>query len=203
MRLVATAARCRTDYSHHPILFFVGNSDNDLADNHAKLATTDGENMNVQTPLSCVKFKITKKLMKDWQYNWKIMTQIRGRGPGVFLPCVNKKLLVHNKCLVYFLTGHGRFPCHLHRFKKPNSHLCPCGRPGDADHYGFHCPLIKRYHLKEPALNHRVEWFKKLLKNRECILRLAKIFRLCGDMCNRLNSLNPARVRIQVSQKLE
>ncbi|GBO35990.1 hypothetical protein AVEN_48096-1 [Araneus ventricosus] len=158
----------------------VGDPGNELADHHAKLATTDGENMNVQTPLSCVKFKITKNLMKDWQYNWENYDSDLGKRARSFVPCVNKKLLVHNKCLVYFLTGHGPFPCYLHRFKKLNSPLCPCGRPGDADHYVFHCPLTKEHHLKEPALNHRVEWFKNLLKNTECILRLEKIFRFCG-----------------------
>ncbi|GBL99653.1 hypothetical protein AVEN_68898-1 [Araneus ventricosus] len=160
----------------------VGDPGNELADHDAKLATTDGENMNVQTPLSYVKFKITKNLMKDWQYNWENYDSDSGKRDRSFVPCVNKNLLVHNKCLLYFLMEHGPFPCYLHRFKKLNSPLCPCGRPGDADHYVFHCPLTK-----EPALNHRVEWFKIFLKNRECILRLENIFRFCGDMCNRLN----------------
>ncbi|GBN08339.1 hypothetical protein AVEN_3937-1 [Araneus ventricosus] len=165
----------------------VGDPGNELADHHAKLATTDGENMNVQTPLSCVKFKITNNLMKDWQYNWENYDSDSGNRARNCVPCVNKKLLVHNKCIIYFLTGYGPLPCYLHRFKKLNSPLCPCGRPGDADHYVFHCPLTKEHHLKEHALNNRVEWFKNLLKNRECILRLEKIFRFCGDLCNRLN----------------
>ncbi|GBM82741.1 hypothetical protein AVEN_66244-1 [Araneus ventricosus] len=59
-------------------------------------------------------------------------------------------------------------PCYLHRFKKLNSPFCPCGQSGDAHQYVFLCSLTKYYHLKEPALNHRIEWFKNLFKNREC-----------------------------------
>ncbi|GBN57286.1 hypothetical protein AVEN_167097-1 [Araneus ventricosus] len=69
-----------------------GDPGNELADHHAKLATADGENMNVQTPLSCVKFKITKNLMKDWQYNWEKYDSDSEKRARSFVPCVNKKI---------------------------------------------------------------------------------------------------------------
>ncbi|GBO10621.1 hypothetical protein AVEN_97486-1, partial [Araneus ventricosus] len=44
-----------------------GDPGNELADHHVKLATADGEKLEIPTPFSCVKFKIEKNLMNDWQ----------------------------------------------------------------------------------------------------------------------------------------
>ncbi|GBO34757.1 hypothetical protein AVEN_141487-1 [Araneus ventricosus] len=43
---------------------------NELADNFAKLASIEGEGMNIPYPYSSVKFTLKEKLLEDWQiYN--------------------------------------------------------------------------------------------------------------------------------------
>ncbi|GBM34542.1 hypothetical protein AVEN_77509-1 [Araneus ventricosus] len=44
--------------------------ENELSNHHAKLATAEGEKLKIPTPYSCVKFKIEKNLLKDWQETW-------------------------------------------------------------------------------------------------------------------------------------
>ncbi|GBM07573.1 hypothetical protein AVEN_230013-1 [Araneus ventricosus] len=82
-----------------------GNPGNELADHNAKLATTEGEKLEIATPYSCVKFKIEKNLMKDWQETWDGCDSESGRRTKDFVPKVNRKFLVFSKYLIFFLSG--------------------------------------------------------------------------------------------------
>ncbi|GBN81654.1 hypothetical protein AVEN_162033-1 [Araneus ventricosus] len=57
-----------------------GDPGNELADHHAKLATDEGEKLEIPTQYSCVKFKIEKNLINDWQ---ETMTLNQVGEPGI------------------------------------------------------------------------------------------------------------------------
>ncbi|GBN40228.1 hypothetical protein AVEN_245008-1 [Araneus ventricosus] len=47
-----------------------GNLGNKLADHHAKLATIQGVEMHLLTPYSCLKYRISKSLIREWGEFW-------------------------------------------------------------------------------------------------------------------------------------
>ncbi|GBN32739.1 hypothetical protein AVEN_16556-1 [Araneus ventricosus] len=128
---------------------------NELVDQQAKLATAEGEKLEIPTPYSCVKFKIEKNLMNDWKETWNDYDFESGRRIRDFVPKVNRKFLVFSKYLIFFLSGHGPFPYYLNRFKKLISSYCPGGSIGNVDHYVCRCQYTKDFHLKEPIAAHR------------------------------------------------
>ncbi|GBL91005.1 hypothetical protein AVEN_184397-1 [Araneus ventricosus] len=95
-----------------------GNPGNELADHYDKLATIQGVEMHLPTPYSCLKYRISKNLIREWGVFWDGFQSESGHRIRIFVACVDKKFLVTNKFLIYFLTNHGPFPCYLHRFKK-------------------------------------------------------------------------------------
>ncbi|GBN28512.1 hypothetical protein AVEN_259043-1, partial [Araneus ventricosus] len=123
-----------------------GNPGNELADHHAKLATIQGVEMHLPTPYSCLKYRISKNQIREWGEFWDGSQYESGHRIISFVAGVDKKFLITNKFLIYFLTNHGPFPCYLHRFKKLSSPLCACGLVGDADHCVFRRPLIAEFH---------------------------------------------------------
>ncbi|GBN47711.1 hypothetical protein AVEN_242102-1 [Araneus ventricosus] len=142
---------------------------NELADDHTKLATAEGEKLEIPTPYSCVKFKIEKDLLNYWQETWDDYDSESGRRTRDFSPNVNRKFLVLSKHLIFFLSGHGPFPYYPNKFKKLNSSSSPCGSIGDVDLYVFRCQYTIDFHLKEPIAAHSQAWYKNLLGNRECL----------------------------------
>ncbi|GBM44024.1 hypothetical protein AVEN_13680-1 [Araneus ventricosus] len=99
----------------------VGDLGNELADYHAKLVTTKGEFMEIPTPYSCIKYKIEKLLLKNWQENWNEYDSDSDRRVRAFVPCMDKKILIYSKYLIFFLNDHGQFSYYLNIFKKLNS----------------------------------------------------------------------------------
>ncbi|GBO00611.1 hypothetical protein AVEN_120318-1 [Araneus ventricosus] len=126
---------------------------------------TKGVEMHLPTPYSCLKCRISKNLIKEWGEFWDSSQSESGHRIRSFVDGVDKKFLITNKFLIYFLTNRGPFPCYLQRFKKLSSPLCACGLVGDADHNVFRCPLTAEFHLKEPSDEHRKSWFKNLRYN--------------------------------------
>ncbi|GBM51342.1 hypothetical protein AVEN_110799-1 [Araneus ventricosus] len=59
-----------------------GDPGNEVADHHAKLATAEGEKLPIPSPYSCVKFKIEKNLMNEWQETWDGYDSEEGE-PGI------------------------------------------------------------------------------------------------------------------------
>ncbi|GBN70543.1 hypothetical protein AVEN_65543-1 [Araneus ventricosus] len=47
-----------------------GNPGNELADHHAKLATIQGVEMYLPTPYSCLKYRISKNIIREWGEFW-------------------------------------------------------------------------------------------------------------------------------------
>ncbi|GBM70838.1 hypothetical protein AVEN_69123-1 [Araneus ventricosus] len=115
--------------------------------------------MHLPTPYSCLKYRISKNLIREWGEFWDGFQSESGHRIRSFVAGDDNKFLITNKFLIYFLTNHGPFPCYLHRFKKLGSLLCACGLVGDADDYVFRCPLTAECHLKEPSDEHRKCWF--------------------------------------------
>ncbi|GBO19325.1 hypothetical protein AVEN_229394-1 [Araneus ventricosus] len=47
-----------------------GNSGNELADHYARIATTSGDEMDIPSPYSYVKFKIKRNIIEEWEKYW-------------------------------------------------------------------------------------------------------------------------------------
>ncbi|GBM21959.1 hypothetical protein AVEN_187957-1 [Araneus ventricosus] len=159
---------------------------NELADHHANLTTAEDEKLEIPTPYSCVKFKIEKNVMNDWQETWDGYDSESGRGTRDLVPKVNRKCLMFSKYLIFILSGHGPFPYYLSRFKKLNSSLRPCDSIEDVDHYVFRYQYTKYFHLKEPILAHWQAWFKNLQENMECLWKLRNSCEISRHLCNQM-----------------
>ncbi|GBN63877.1 hypothetical protein AVEN_273377-1 [Araneus ventricosus] len=77
----------------------VGHPGNELGYCHAKLATLEGEELNIPTPCSYIKFKICKELIKNWQCSWDNYDSESGRRIRSHVPRVDKKFLIYSKFL--------------------------------------------------------------------------------------------------------
>ncbi|GBM01233.1 hypothetical protein AVEN_253628-1 [Araneus ventricosus] len=114
----------------------VGIPGNDLADHFAKLASVEGEGMDIPYPYSFVKFTLKKKLLDDWQIYYGAYGTASGNRIRGFVPCVDTKIVIKSN---YFLTGHGPCSCYLSRSKILSSSLCECVSFEDPDHYLLDC----------------------------------------------------------------
>ncbi|GBN98468.1 hypothetical protein AVEN_273686-1 [Araneus ventricosus] len=128
----------------------VGIPGNEWADHQAKLAITIGEKLEIPAPRSFLNRKIKAFILQTWNNYWNSYNSASGIRVREYIGAVSPKFLIHNKILIFFLSGHGPFPFYLHRFKKLDSPLCVCGQVGDADHYTFDCSLTQNYHLLTP-----------------------------------------------------
>ncbi|GBL79714.1 hypothetical protein AVEN_18240-1 [Araneus ventricosus] len=141
----------------------VGIPGNELADHFAKLASVEGEGMDIPFPYSFVKFTLKKKLLEDWQIYYGAYETASGNRIRGFVPRVDTKTLIKSKYLLYFLTGDGPFPCYLSRFKILSSPLCKYGLLGDLDHYLFDCLMTRDHHLKKPSCEAKSLWLKNVM----------------------------------------
>ncbi|GBO33224.1 Putative protein in type-1 retrotransposable element R1DM [Araneus ventricosus] len=98
---------------------------NELADQFAKSAITEGNFLDIPAPYSFLKKCIKNIILSDWQQHWgESDTGVRVRE---YVPFVDFNLLTHNRYLLFFISGHGPFPAYLFRFKILNSPNCICG----------------------------------------------------------------------------
>ncbi|GBM89866.1 hypothetical protein AVEN_111816-1 [Araneus ventricosus] len=134
---------------------------NDLADQNAKIAITDGQELNIPTPYTNVRRKIQNYILHSWQRHW----EDSGKGVRVkgYVPTVDFNLLTHNTQLLFF-SGHGHFPAYLYRFKQINNPSCICVCLGDADHFTFDCPHTLDFHFTRPSETNKPIWFSSFLK---------------------------------------
>ncbi|GBN55965.1 Bumetanide-sensitive sodium-(potassium)-chloride cotransporter [Araneus ventricosus] len=161
---------------------------NELADQFAKSAITEGNFLDIPAPHSFLKKYIKNIILSDWQQHWgESDTGVRVRE---YVPFVDFNLLTHNRYLLFFISGHGPFPAYLFRFKILNSPNCICGGLGDPDHFVFDCPHSKDFHLTCPSGIFKPDWFSSVLKNVGSLRRLQEICVISNRICNELKSLN-------------
>ncbi|GBN31183.1 Putative protein in type-1 retrotransposable element R1DM, partial [Araneus ventricosus] len=143
---------------------------NELADQFAKSAITEGNFLDIPAPYSFLKKYIKNIILGDWQQHWgESDTGVRVRE---YVPFVDFNLLTHNRYLLFFISGHGPFPAYLFRFKILNRPNCICGGLGDPDHFVFDCPHTKDFHLTCPSGIFKPDWFSSVLKNVGSLRRL-------------------------------
>ncbi|GBL75896.1 Putative protein in type-1 retrotransposable element R1DM [Araneus ventricosus] len=164
----------------------IGIEGNELADQFAKQALSTGEELDIPAPRSYLNRKLKSFILNTWNTYWSQYDSASGVRVRTFTKTVSPKFLIHNKILIYFLSGHGPFPQYLHRFKRIGSPLCVCGLVGDADHYTFDCSLTKDFHLLKPADAHKASWFNNLIKNTQAISKMTQAFRISNDLCDSL-----------------
>ncbi|GBN61258.1 hypothetical protein AVEN_13441-1 [Araneus ventricosus] len=129
-----------------------GNTGNERADSQARQATTIGQYLDLPAPYSYVKLRVKQFIIHEWENYWNQHNSSSLIRVRTYMDKVDKKILIVNEYLIYFLSGHGPFPAYLHsRFHLLNSPSCSCGQVVDADHYLFDCTLTKEFHLKKPA----------------------------------------------------
>ncbi|GBN21982.1 hypothetical protein AVEN_81070-1 [Araneus ventricosus] len=161
---------------------------NELADQFAKSAITEGNFLDIPAPYSFLKKYIKNIILSDWQQHWgESDTGVRVRE---YVPFVDFNLLTHNRYLLFFISGHGPFPAYLFRFKILNSPNCICGGLGDPDHFVFDYPHTKDFHLTCPSGIFKPDWFSSVLKNVGSLRRLQEICVISNRICNELKSLN-------------
>ncbi|GBL55586.1 hypothetical protein AVEN_250688-1 [Araneus ventricosus] len=164
----------------------VGIPGNELADQQAKLAITSGEKFVIPAPYSHLKGLLKNYIVNEWNEYWNSYDSASGIRVRGYINQVSPKFLIHNKFLIYFLSGHGPFPSYLHRFKFLDSPHCICGMLGDADHYIFSCSLTKEFHLIKPADEHKKALFNNLLTNRQAVTKMEGAFRTSRNICDTL-----------------
>ncbi|GBL90857.1 hypothetical protein AVEN_27972-1 [Araneus ventricosus] len=136
---------------------------NELTDQFAKLATTNVELMNLPLPYSYLKLQLKRILLESWNDCYTQYQSISGTRIRAYVSRLYEKMLIFNKYILYFLTGHGPFPCYLSRFKILSSPYCECGPLGDPDHYVFECRYTNEFHLGRPIENAKPLWLENIL----------------------------------------
>ncbi|GBN53833.1 hypothetical protein AVEN_179728-1 [Araneus ventricosus] len=164
----------------------IGIQGNELADQQAKLATTTGVDKDIPAPRSFIKRTLNIYMINEWNEYWRQYDSASGARVREYLPGVSPKFLIHNKFLIFFLSGHGPFLQYFCRFKFLDSPLCVCGEVGDADHYTFCCSLTQKFHLLKPADAHKKAWLQNLINNPQALNRLKEAFRISGEVCDSL-----------------
>ncbi|GBM81784.1 hypothetical protein AVEN_106606-1 [Araneus ventricosus] len=84
---------------------------NELADQFAKAAIVDGEELLIPAHYSFLKKHINSLILRNWQRHWeesKVGLRVRD-----FVPNVNFNFQTHNRFMLFFVLGHGPFPFYL------------------------------------------------------------------------------------------
>lgn len=160
---------------------------NEYADRWAKIASIIGTHIYLPIPNSKVTYFFKTRIKEEWTDYWHYAET--GRRTFRFLKDVSHSLLINNRYLIFFLTGHGPFLEYLNRFNIKDSPVCPCGvlvndGLGDPDHYVFHCIFTKDYHLTKPSPVNEEVWFKNVLKNPHSINLLINCIKISEKICN-------------------
>ncbi|GBL75978.1 hypothetical protein AVEN_45587-1, partial [Araneus ventricosus] len=126
----------------------VGFLGNELCRSLLQAGMYDWKFMDIPLPYSSVTFLLNEKRMQEWNSHLEQFQSVSGFRLSGYVTCVDEKILVKNKAVIYFLTGHGPFPCYLSRFKILSFPNCECGSLASPDRYVFDCPLMEQFHLK-------------------------------------------------------
>lgn len=150
---------------------------NEIADRLAKKASSlSNISENLPIPISFIKSKAFRTSIQTWQQNWDYSEN--SRNVYAFIPKVS---LTKNYLCCHigpFLSGHGPFLTYYKRFDIRQSDQCTCGQVGSADHYLFHCPLTKLWHLPPPKNGEDSHnWLEFTLKSRVLREKIDTIFK--------------------------
>ncbi|GBN23948.1 hypothetical protein AVEN_255471-1 [Araneus ventricosus] len=157
---------------------------NELTDQLAKEATTDGVPLSLPAPYSFLIKFTSSYIIDNWQRHWgESKNGVRVRE---FVPFEDSALLTHNRSLLFFISGHGPFPTYLFRFKIFNSPNCICGGLGD---FAFDCPHTSDLHFTRPIVLNKPAWFKNALNNSSALFRMDRICFIARKICDDLKSL--------------
>ncbi|GBM73076.1 hypothetical protein AVEN_17660-1 [Araneus ventricosus] len=162
---------------------------NELADQFTKLTTTNGELMNLSLPYSYLKPLLKRILLESWNDCYIQYQSASGTRVRTYVPRVDEKVLIFNKYILYFLTGHGPFPCYLSRFKILSSSYCECGVIGDPDYYVFERLYTNEFHLRRPTENAKPLWLENILSCKINRDKLISCFKISKAICDRLCSM--------------
>lgn len=115
----------------------VGEWGNEIADHHAKQATTK---TTIDRHIKIYKSQITsiskQQMLRQWQERWD--TSTTGRNLYTITNKVNINYLSGNFYINQALTGHGAFPTYQNRFFN-KSDKCTCGAIGTREHILLQC----------------------------------------------------------------
>ncbi|GBO27721.1 hypothetical protein AVEN_177968-1, partial [Araneus ventricosus] len=161
----------------------------ELADQFAKLETTNGELMNLPVPYSYLKLQSKRNLLESWNDCYTQYQSASGTRIRAYVPHVDEKILIFNKYILYFLTGYGPFPCYLSRFKILSSPYCECGAIGGPDHYVFERHYTNEFHLGRPTENAKLLWLENILSCKINRDKLISCFKISEAICDRLCSM--------------
>lgn len=141
-----------------------GDEGNDLADHYAKLAHFNGRIVSCLYSQKTVKKELNKEVRREWDDEWKRL----GREKELFtwIPTVYNipEMFPSSHLLTQIITGHGRFPFYLFRFKITNTNNCFCGLPtANFEHYLTTCPWTLTFRnelnkLKYTVFDNATKW---------------------------------------------
>lgn len=113
-----------------------GITGNELADELAAKAGAYGEFISIPVTKNFVSKELEKEAKRRWINDWSIR---KNSSSYIFtwIPTLvgQPKGYIANHLSSQFLSGHGRFPHYLHRFKIRNNNVCACQQPATSfDH---------------------------------------------------------------------
>lgn len=162
-----------------------GHFGNEHADELAKKATQEIENIKLSLPTTFLKSSLKKLTLQQWTLIWS--NSSKGRHTFEFFPIPSYNLNSHATYLTQIFTAHGHFPTYLHRFKILHTPSCLCGNSGTPDHYLFECNNTKQYHLKKPSIANKNKWALSVLNSRPSQKKIKYIIDITQEICNRLS----------------
>ncbi|GBN93182.1 hypothetical protein AVEN_138020-1 [Araneus ventricosus] len=83
-----------------------------------------------------------------------------------------------------FVTEHGPFHSHLHRFNLRTHDNCSRGDKGDPMYCATKCRLSLSWHFQTPTVPLKLQWFKNILPNNLSRTRLRVLMRFIWDENN-------------------
>ncbi|GBO30246.1 hypothetical protein AVEN_81606-1 [Araneus ventricosus] len=108
--------------------------------------------------------------------------KIRGKSTFNILPRVLTQPCYWKREEILFFTEHGQFPSYLKTFNLASTANYPCGNTnGTPSHYATECILTASLHMTKPAQQHELIWFRNVVSNKGCRLKIQRLLRHLND----------------------
>nr|XP_054920821.1 uncharacterized protein LOC129381742 [Dermacentor andersoni] len=160
---------------HKIILTFIkghsGNMGNEYADDLAKKAIRCGEKIDLPISKKFISSQLNKQMYNKWNTQWSQEANYHKSYIRDWIKNITEipTLFLANHNISQFMTGHGRFPHYLQRFRIRQNRMCTCGEEADSfDHYLEKCEITRNYRDKlKMKFGHRYSKEKiELLKDK-------------------------------------